>query len=339
MGNSKKANYGIEINLLDIFNVQFEYFTERRSDIYQTRESVPYTTGTTAAIKGNIGKAKSHGIDTSVDLNWSINKDWWISGRFNYTWATSEYVEGGDIKYQEPWRNKTGYSLNQKWGYVAERLFIDKEDIRNSPVQFDAKLSDSPYVEASDDVMPGDIKYVDINKDGKIDEKDQVAIGFPDTPEIIYGFGISTGYKIFDFSFFFQGSARSSFFIDPSSIEPFTNYRNALQIVADDYWSESNPNPNAFWPRLSTRSIANNNKTSTWWLRDGSFLRLKTLEFGISIPEKTIRKWGLNQARLFFSGNNLLCFSKFKMWDPEMGGYGIGYPTQRIYNVGINVSF
>lgn len=336
---AKKANYGVEMNLLDIFNIQFEYFTERRSDIYQTRESVPNTTGTTAAIKGNIGKAKSHGIDTSVDLNWSINKDWWISGRFNYTWATSEYVEGGDIKYQEAWRNKVGYSLNQQWGYVAERLFIDKEDIRNSPVQFDAKLSDGPYVEASDDVMPGDIKYVDINKDGKIDEKDQVAIGFPDTPEIIYGFGISTGYKIFDFSFFFQGSARSSFFIDPSSIEPFTNYRNALQIVADNYWSESNPNPDAFWPRLATRSITNNNKTSTWWLRDGSFLRLKTLELGISVPEKIIRKWGLGQARLFFSGNNLLCFSKFKMWDPEMGGYGIGYPTQRIYNVGINVSF
>ena len=127
--------------------------------------------------------------------------------------------------------------------------------------------------------------------------------------------------------------------IDPTSIEPFTSDRNALTIVADNYWSAANPNPYAFWPRLSTRSIANNNVNSTWWLRDGSFLRLKTVEVGISLPQKTLKKWGLQQARLFFSGNNLLCFSKFDIWDPEMGGYGIGYPTQRIYNVGFNLTF
>ena len=187
--------------------------------------------------------------------------------------------------------------------------------------------------------MPGDIKYVDINKDGQIDEKDQVAIGFPSVPEIIYGFGISMGWKFIDFSFFFQGSARSSFFIDPTSIEPFTSYRNAMTIVADNYWSETNPDPYAFWPRLSTTQIENNLKTSTWWLRDGSFLRLKQVELGFSLPRRTLSKLGLTQARIFFSGNNLFCFSDFNLWDPEMGGYGIGYPIQRVYNVGINVSF
>jgi TonB-linked SusC/RagA family outer membrane protein len=329
---STKANYGIELNILDKANVQVEYFTESRRDIYQERRSTPYTLGTSAPITGNIGKAKSHGIDASVDLNWSINRDWWIQGRFNWTYAVSEYIDGGDLKYPEAWRNKMGYSLNQEWGYVAERLFIDWEDIRNSPNQFGAAYGSS-------EVMPGDIKYVDINKDGAINDKDQVAIGYPTVPEIVYGFGVSTGYKIFDFSFFFQGSARSSFFINPSNIEPFTDYRNAMRIVADNYWSESNPDPYAFWPRLSTATVANNNHQSTWWLRNGSFLRLKTIELGVSLPEKTLKKWGLTQGRIFFSGNNLLCFSGFKLWDPEMGGEGIGYPTQRIYNIGFNIAF
>jgi len=322
-----------------VLNFQFEYFTEDRTGIYQTRESTPFTMGTTAPIKGNIGRAKSKGIDTSLDANWSLGSDFWLSGRANFTYATSEYIDGGDIKYLEPWRNKMGYSLSQQWGYVAERLFIDKQDILNSPSQFGLFVSDSPRVTAEDKVMPGDIKYVDINKDGIIDEKDQVAIGFPSVPEIIYGFGLSMGYKIFDLSFFFQGSARSSFFIDPTSIEPFTGYRNAMTIVADNYWSESNPNPNAFWPRLSTTHIENNLVRSTWWLRNGAFLRLKQVEFGVSLPRKTLNRIGLTQGRVFLSGNNLLCFSDFKLWDPEMGGYGIGYPIQRVYNIGINVSF
>ncbi|MDR0940042.1 MAG: TonB-dependent receptor [Mediterranea sp.] len=329
---STKANYGIEMNLLDKVNVQLEYFTENRKDIYQERQSTPYTLGTSAPITGNIGKAKSHGIDASVDLNWSITRDWWMQGRFNWTYAVSEYIDGGDLKYPDAWRNKMGYSLNQQWGYVAERLFIDWEDIRNSPNQFGA-------VYGSSEVMPGDIKYVDINRDGAINERDQVAIGYPTVPEVVYGFGLSTGYKLVDFSFFFQGSARSSFFITPSNIEPFTDYRNALRIVADDYWSESNPDPHAFWPRLSTATVANNNHQSTWWLRNGSFLRLKTLEIGVSLPSKVLQKWGLTQGRVFLSGNNLLCFSGFKLWDPEMGGSGIGYPTQRIYNIGFNLAF
>ena len=187
--------------------------------------------------------------------------------------------------------------------------------------------------------MAGDIKYVDINKDGVINSKDMVAIGYPTDPEIVYGFGASTGYKNLDVSFFFQGSAHSSFFIQPSSIEPLANHRNALKLVAGNYWSEENPDPYAFWPRLSTAGVANNTVNSTWWLRNGSFLRLKTVELGYSLPEKTTRKMGLSLLRFFASGNNLFCFSDFKLWDPEMGGYGIGYPTQRVFNVGLNLEF
>ena len=329
---SVKQNYGIEADILGKANFQIEYFREDRKDIYQQMEAVPQTMGNTASIFANIGKAKSHGIDASFDINWSITRDWWLQTRFNYTYATSEYIKGGHQVYPEAWRNRMGYSLNQQWGYVAERLFIDQNDVENSPLQFNGNIERGSY-------MAGDIKYVDINNDGVIDEKDQVAIGYPSVPEIIYGFGISTGYKGFDCSFFFQGSAHSSFFIQPSSIEPFASGRNALKLVTGNYWSEDNPDPHAFWPRLSTSGISNNTVNSTWWLRDGSFLRLKTVEMGYSLPSKLTKKWGFDVIRIFASGNNLLCFSDFKLWDPEMGGYGIGYPTQRVYNVGLNVEF
>lgn len=328
---SIKQNYGIEMNILDKANFQIEYFREDRNDIYQQMGSVPQTMGATAAIYANMGQAKSHGIDASFDINWSINRNWWLQTRFNWTYSTSEYIKGGDLVYPEPWRNRFGYNLSQQWGYVAERLFIDSNDVENSPAQFGL----NPNI----DYMAGDIKYVDINEDGVINEKDQVAIGYPTTPEIIYGFGISTGYKNFDLSFFFQGSANSSFFIQPSSIEPFASHRNALKLVADNYWSEENPDPYAFWPRLSTTSRSNNTVNSTWWLRDGSFLRLKTVEMGYSLPQKMVHKWGLQMVRFFASGNNLFCFSNFDLWDPEMGGYGISYPTQRTFNLGINVEF
>lgn len=328
---SVKQNYGIEVDLLGKANIQFEYFREDRDDIYQQMQAVPQTMGATAAIYANMGKAKSHGFDASFDINWNITREWWLQTRFNYTYATSEYISGGDMIYPEPWRNRMGYNLSQQWGYVAERLFIDAADVANSPVQFDQQ--------PNRDYMAGDIKYVDINNDGKIDAKDQVAIGYPTDPEIIYGFGASTGYKGFDCSFFFQGSAHSSFFIQPSSIEPFASHRNALKIVTSNYWSEENPDPQAFWPRLSTNVSRNNTVNSTWWLRDGTFLRLKTVELGYSLPSKLTKRWGLEVFRFFVSGNNLLCLSNFKLWDPEMGGYGIGYPTQRVYNLGINVEF
>ena len=138
---------------------------------------------------------------------------------------------------------------------------------------------------------------------------------------------------------FMQGVARTSFFIQPENISPFVNERNALSIIANNYWSENNPDPNAFWPRLSTNAVENNEKPSTWWLRDGDFLRLKSVEFGYTIPEKFGNFFSDVSARIYFTGLNLLYFSKFDLWDPEMAGNGLGYPPQRVFNVGLQVKF
>ena len=182
------------------------------------RDYIPATMGLTAPIASNIGKAESHGIDGSADYKVSINKDLWITSRVNFTYATNKIIENGEPQYPYPYMSSIGQPMNQPRGLVAERLFIDEQDVLNSPVQYNQMGS----------YMAGDIKYVDVNEDGKIDDSDMVPIGFPTVPEIVYGFGASLGYRNVDFSFFFYGSGRSSFFIDPTTISLFVKERNAL---------------------------------------------------------------------------------------------------------------
>jgi hypothetical protein len=182
-------------------------------------------------------------------------------------------------------------------------------------------------------------------------------IGYPTSPEIVYGFGLSGGWKFVDVSFFFQGLARESFWINLSNTYEFNNERRGYNITstgtspfifgstalidayAQDHWSEDNRDIYALWPRLSDSYVDNNIQKSTWFMRDGSFLRLKSLEIGFTIPQTLVSRAKITNLRLYFSGTNLLTFSKFKLWDPEMGGDGLGYPVQKVYNFGVQLSF
>ncbi|MDR2425362.1 MAG: TonB-dependent receptor [Prevotellaceae bacterium] len=333
---SHKTNFGLEMNLWNSLEIQVDYFREKRSKILQIRSFIPTLMGLQgSAPSSNIGQASGGGVDMSVDYSKTFGKDLWMVLRGNFTYAASKYDVYEEPDYVDtPWRSHKGRKISQQYGYVAERLFLDEAEVANSPVQFG-------------EYGAGDIKYKDINGDMKIDENDQVAIGFPTTPEIIYGFGISVGWKNFDLSTFFQGSARSSFWIDPNATAPFVNAkvgdltsnRAMLQYYADSHWSEDSRNIYALWPRLSTYGISNNNKTSTWFMRDGSFLRLKTAEIGYTLPKALANKVFLQNARIYLSGTNLMVFSKFKMWDPEMAGNGLAYPVQRVFNIGLNVDF
>ncbi len=326
---SSKMNVGFELGLFrdEAIKIQADYFYDIRDKIYMNWDNLPASAGFEAPIAGNIGKAKSNGIDASVDVKHFFNKDFWVTGRSNFTYSVNEYLELNEPIYKDAYRSKIGNNINQNWGYVAERLFVDEAEKNASPLQFGGQ----------EDYTAGDIKYRDVNGDGKIDAGDQIPLGFPTVPEIQYGFGLSSGYKKVDFSFFFQGNARVSFFIDPSSIAPFVGKRNALEIVANDYWTETNPNVHAFWPRLSTRPLNNNTVRSSWWLRDGKFLRLKTLELGYTFPE--VKSIGLRNSRIYLSAENLFILTPFKMWDPEMGGNGLGYPINRRFNIGLQLPF
>ena len=330
---AEKTNYGIEIGLFNSLDLQVDYFTEHRSKIYMSRDYIPSTMGLTTTISSNLGEVDSKGVDLSIDYNKAFNSGLIVSARGNLTYSTNEILINGEPDYAYDYLSRIGYPVNQAWGLLAERLFIDQEDIENSPEQFNG------FSSSSNSYMPGDIKYTDVNNDGVVNELDRVPIGKPTVPEIVYGFGVSASYRGYDFSIFMQGVARTSFFINPNDISPFVNERNALNVIANNHWSINNPDPNAFWPRLSTYAIANNEQQSTWWQRDGDFLRLKNLEFGYTFPESDDGFFSKVNTRIYFTGLNLLTFSKFDLWDTEMGGNGLGYPPQKVYNIGLQVNF
>lgn len=330
---AKKMNLGIELGLFNDLTILADYFTERRENILQTRQNVPSTMGLATIPQSNLGIAEGKGFETEIKYQKSFSNDFWLVMNGNFTYATSRYVKVEEPDYSDtPWRSWVGHKLNQWEGYIAERLFIDEEEVANSPRQ---NFGDATQT------MAGDIKYMDINNDGVIDSNDIVPIGYPSTPEIIYGAGFSMGIRHFDVSCFFQGSARSSFMIDVNAVSPFINngQRALLKYIADDHWSEHNRSFHPFWPRLSENVIQNNAQNSTYWLQDGSFLRLKTAELGYTFPERLSQKLRIKTFRMYLSGINLVVWSKFKLWDPEMAGDGLGYPVQRVYNLGVNIIF
>ena len=334
---AKMLNVGFELGLFGKVDIQADYFTEYRSNILMDRAQVPASMGLQSPTRANVGEASSKGFEMSLDYKDNVTNDFFVAVRANFSFATSKYEVFEELDYVTaglPWRSRIGLNLSQPFGYIAERLFIDEADIANSPIQ------------TFGDYMAGDIKYKDINNDGIIDINDEVPIGYPTTPEIIYGFGTSASYRNFDFSFFFQGSARSSFFVDAYNTSPFIDTSGSaignnalLSAWANDHWSENDRNLYASWPRLSDQLIDNNNRNSTWWLRDGAFLRLKSIEFGYSFTDKLTEKLGFSAGRVYVSGTNLLTFSKFKLWDIEMGGNGLGYPIQQGANLGLNINF
>ncbi|MDR6943749.1 TonB-dependent receptor [Mucilaginibacter pocheonensis] len=337
---SKQMNLALEITTLKNLNITAEYYNYNRYNILQQRSYIPTTSGLEAPIYANLGKANSKGIDLSADYKQQFGKDWLVSGRGNLTLATDKYTYYEEPDYPEPWRRMTGQPIRAGYGFIAERLFVDDAEAQSSPTQIFTSTGKAP--------RGGDIKYRDLNGDGVIDQRDETFIGYPQVPEIVYGYGFSAQYKNFDLSAFFQGQARVSFFIDPNKVSPFVQsnqqyiYGNTqlLKQFADSHWSEQNQNIYAMYPRLGVNSndIQNNLQPSTWWLRDGSFMRLKSAEFGYTIPPLLTKRLGLKKCRIYFNGLNLITWSSFKLWDPELGGNGFAYPIQKVYNIGLNVN-
>lgn len=337
---SRQANLALEMTLFKDFNIVAEVYRYNRYNILQERANVPSSLGLESRISANLGKAQAEGIDLSLDYKQNIGRDLWGSVRANFTYATNKYTFYEEPQWAEPWRYLTGQNINRSWGYIAERLFVDDKEAANSPRQVFSTNGMAP--------RGGDIKYRDLNKDGVIDGADQGFIGFPTVPEIVYGFGFSAGYKNFDLSAFFQGQARVSFFIDPRRTSPFINSPDAyiggqtqlLKQYAESHWSVENQDLYAMYPRLGTTAeeIENNLQNSSWWLRDGTFMRLKSLEFGYTLPAKLIKRMHLTNCRFYFNGLNLLTWSRFDMWDPELSGNGFAYPIQKVFNMGVNIS-
>ncbi|WP_256004329.1 SusC/RagA family TonB-linked outer membrane protein [Pedobacter deserti] len=344
---SRQTNLAAEITFLKNFSMIAEVYKNHRYDILRER-FIPSTEGFEAAVSTNLGEVDSEGIDLSLDYKQTFDNTLWAALRGNFTYSTNKYTYIEEPNYAESWRKFIGQPISRGYGYIAERLFVDDEEARNSPSQI--MSTTDAYNNRINGILPqgGDIKYRDVNGDGKIDDLDQVFMGYPTTPEIVYGFGFSSGFKGFDLSAFFQGQARVSFFIDPRKVSPFLE-RNVqyidgntqvLQAFADSHWSEENQDLYALHPRLgmSNAMVANNLQNSTWWLRDGSFMRLKSVEVGYTLPARISKSLKLSGCRFYLNGLNLITWSPFKMWDPELGGNGFAYPVQKVFNFGLNVN-
>lgn len=349
---SQKTNIGMELNLFDdAVQFQIDAFHEKRTSILQERADIPSTLGLQAALKTNVGEVTAKGIDASLDINHYFTNDFWVTGRGTFTYSDNQflvYEEPNFAAVGAPWKSNVGNNVNVAHGYIAERLFVDDEEAINSPVQFGTP---------GRDYGGGDIKYKDLNGDGVITTLDQAPIGKPLVPKMVYGLGLSAGYKRFDVNVFFQGLGEVSFMINPVTTAPFVNSiqeaginalgegngalseNGLLQAYADSHWSEENRDIYAIWPRLSATVIQNNVQSSTWWLRDGSFLRLKQVEIGYNLLKSPKNKLGMTNLRVYATGTNLFTWSKFDLWDPELGGNGLNYPLQRVINLGVHVGF
>ncbi|WP_166664872.1 TonB-dependent receptor [Pedobacter metabolipauper] len=336
---SRQTNLGVDLGMFKgALTVTADVYRQDRKDIVQSRASLPSSLGLVNSPLVNLGKYRSQGLDMEASFNKIVNGDLWFQGRGTFTIAQGKYIEYEEPYYTYPYLSRIGLASSQQRGYIAERLFVDDDEVANSPEQSFGSI-----------VRGGDIKYVDVNGDGKVNADDMVPIGYPTTPEINYGFGLSTGFKNFDFSFFFSGVANTSLFISPVSSQPgdatqgiapfgnITTPKAVLQAIADSHWTEENQNVYALWPRLSTTAMNNNTQTSTYWLRNGSFLRLKQVELGYTLNKSFTRRIKVDALRLYVSGTNLFKVSSFNLWDPEMGGNGLAYPLQRVFNFGLKL--
>jgi TonB-linked SusC/RagA family outer membrane protein len=332
---AKKHDLGMDLYLWgDKFGLTVDYFNEKREGIYMVRSYLPDIVGIQGANpSANVGSVKNQGFDGNFKLDQKI-ADVALTLRGNFTYSKNEITEADELVNRYPYLRTTGFRVDQARGLIALGLFKDYEDIRNSPRQ--------DFIDQRD-LMPGDIKYKDVNGDGIVNNNDVVPIGATTRPNLIYGFGLSAGWKGFDFNVHFQGAGKSNFFIEGFTVYPFSEGElgNILEDMANaNRWILGvNEDPNAEYPRLSYGGNANNYRHSTYWLRDGSYLRLKTLEMGYTLPKALTTRLHLNNVRLHIIGQNLLTFSKFKLWDPEMGSStGIKYPLGKTVTFGLTVN-
>lgn len=325
-----KFNFGVELGLFKKVTIQADVFTEDRTGIFMPRRSISDIAGITTQPYVNIGQMKNKGFDASLDFYHKIG-DFQFSARANFTYTHSEVIDRDEPTPMYPYLSEIGKPWGQQFGLIAEGLFQNQAEIDASPPQFGT-------------LRPGDIKYRDINGDGKISTEDRVALGYSTTPEIIHGWGGTIQWRFIDLGFFFQGAANVTRMIGGSPIHPFSNANLSRASFYEDayngYWSENRDNTNATYPRLTEGNNNNNSQNSTWWQRDMSFIRLKSVELGFSLPKSVLSKMQLSNFRIYLSGVNLLTFSKFKLWDPEMDtANGGGYPPSMIVNIGLKITY
>ena len=334
---ARKTDFGFDFVAFDNkFSLTMDYFHEKRTGIFIQRMFLPDITGLESYPWANVGAVKSKGFDGNFQYKDHVGEiNWTVRG--NITYSKNTILERDKENNVYAYQYGKGYRVNQQRGLIALGLFRDYDDIRNSPKQ------------SWGTIQPGDIKYKDVNGDGIVDDGDRVAIGATDTPSLIYGLGASVSWRGFDLNLHFQGAGKYTFLINSGAVNAFRDGRwgNILQGITDNRWISSDisgtketENPNAPYPRLSYGYNLNNQQSSSFWMRNGRFLRLKNLDIGYTLPKPMVNTIHLESVRIYISGQNLITWSPFKLWDPELDSSKRGqiYPITRSFTAGIQIS-
>ena len=334
-----KQDLGIEINFLDNeLTFIVDLFKENRSKIFVSRDNVPLSAGFATNISANVGKVENKGMEASFEYHHQFGKDLYMSLRGNMAMNDDKVIENAQADPAHPWLDRRGHNVLAEWGYVAEGLYTSDQQIK------DRNITQFGETYPGELVAPGDIMYKDMNGDGHIDEYDQVCISRGDVPRIYYGFGGDLRWKNVGLGILFQGVADAERILRGNGIRPFTSTSGGGTLYSNiaDRWSADDPeNTDVFYPLLAWGENdphnINNFKTSTWWKRDFSFMRLKQFTISYYFPKSWTRNTFLSGGRFYLMGENVLTFSKFKLWDPELNtDNGISYPNVRTFSIGVN---
>ena len=344
----KKANVGIDLGLFrGRVDLMLDVFKNRRSDILMKRNQISYASGFRNAPWQNFGIVTNKGLDANLVLKHSFGKTN-LSMRGNFTYAKNKIEEYDEVNPMYDYMRYTGNSLGTPKLYVAEGLYsMDDFDITTDEATGTKTYtlkSGLPLPAAM--VKPGDIKYADLNHDNVIDDYDMTyKHGFYSTnPEIVYGFGLNIEHRGAYAGVFFQGVAHASInLMANNTFIPFSNgTKSSLRVEVLNHWSSNNPeNTNVLYPRLHASKFTHNQLASTYWYRDGSFIRLKNVEIGYVFPKKILQKIRVGSLKIYVQGNNLMVWDHIKMWDPELGNAGSGakYPISSTWTVGLDFGF
>ena len=340
---SYKTDIGLELGLFNKLSITADYFTDRRKDILISRQTLASIAGYKGAqVFANLGEALNRGVDGNIEYNDQIGK---VGLRLygNVTYAVNKIVYQDEPEKKYAYQRGTGHMFGEFTGYIADGLFIDENDVSSRPAQQFGV------------VAPGDVRYQDQNGDNVIDASDWVYLGKSWFPKWLYGAGFAVSYHNFDLSTLFQGiadvgiMANGSYIpgdgwgVDGVGVIPFSGigqYPNNTMSIVKDRWTADDPRQDAYYPRITIANLGDNNYlSSSRWLKDGSYLRLKQASLGYNFSTEKMKSYGFSSLYLYLSGQNLLTFSKFKLWDPELGSNGAKYPIARMFTFGIRALF
>ncbi|MCG8699099.1 MAG: SusC/RagA family TonB-linked outer membrane protein [Bacteroidales bacterium] len=325
-GMGTQLTVGVDVSFFkNKLDLGFDYFEDKREEM-PIFPSASYTGvfGVRDVPMMNLGENQTKGYEVYASLREEFGK-LGIQVAGNISYQKNEVLYNDEFEQEYEWMSRVGHPTGDFFGLTADGLYQSEDQINNA-----AALPNFA------NVQPGDIRYIDLDNSGDIDfNYDSKWIGHGEVPKIFYSLLLGAKFKGLDFSMLFQGASKVNRMISGVVRTPFND--NTLYEFQTDSWSESNPN--AEWPIHTTTPSANNNTNSTCWLRNASYLRLKNLQLGYTLPGKSFNKLPISGLRVYVSGYNLLVWDDVEIIDPESSGYRMTIPAPASYCVDLKFTF